>query len=102
MEAELSGRVPENQSGERLLATAIETFEANKEAQGIKARDLSMYKRELKRLLDFSESRGLFTVSRALTIDNLVALRATWMPVYKSSYSRSVVQKHLNHFLRFC
>jgi hypothetical protein len=35
LEAQLSGRVPENQSGERLLATAIEAFEANKEAQGI-------------------------------------------------------------------
>ena len=70
--------------------------------KGIKVRVLSMYKRELKRLLDFSESRGLFTVKRALTIDNLIALRATWTPVYRSSYSRATVQKHLNHFLRFC
>src|SRR5262249_36156157 len=42
------------------------------------------------------------TVAQALTLENLTALRTAWTPVYKSSYSRSVVQKHLNHFLRFC
>jgi integrase len=61
-----------------------------------------MYKRELKRLLDFSEANGRFTVKQALTIENLIAVRATWTPVYPSSYSRATVQKHLNHFLRFC
>ena len=61
-----------------------------------------MYKRELTRLLNFSEARGLFTVKQALTIDNLIALRATWPAVYPSSYSRATVQKHLNHFLGFC
>jgi integrase/recombinase XerD len=102
LEAQLSGRAPEKPTEGLLLIQAIETFEANKQAQGIKPRVLAMYKRELKRLLDFSESRGLLTVKPALTIDNLIALRATWTPVYKSSYSRAVVQKHLNHFLRFC
>jgi hypothetical protein len=33
-----------------LLSVAIETFEANKEAQGIKPRVLAMYKRELTRI----------------------------------------------------
>jgi integrase/recombinase XerD len=102
LEAQLTGRAPEKQGDALLLSQAIETFEANKLAQGIKVRVLNMYKRELKRLLTFSETRGLFTVTQALTIDNLIALRATWTAVYPSSYSRSVVQKHLNHFLRFC
>lgn len=102
LEAQLSGRDPVQPAEGVLLAQAIETFEGNKEAQGIKPRVLAMYKRELKRLLDFSERRGLLTVKRALTIDNLIVLRATWTPVYKSSYSRAVVQKHLKHFLRFC
>ena len=102
LEAQLAGRVPEKSPEGHLLAQAIETFEANKEAQGIKVRVLNMYKRELKRLLDFSEKRALFTVQQALTIDNLIALRATWTAVYPSSYSRATVQKHLNHFLRFC
>ncbi len=102
LEAQLSGRVHEKPANALLLAQAIEVFEANKQAQGIKVRVLNMYKRELKRLLAFSETRGLFTISQALTIDNLISLRTTWPAVYPSSYSRSVVQRHLNHFLRFC
>jgi len=102
LEDQLAGRVPEPTHEGLLLRQAIETFEANKEAQGIKPRVRAMYSRELKRLRDFSEARGLMTVKQSLTIDNLIALRATWTPVYKSSYSRAVVQKHLNHFLRFC
>ncbi len=102
LEAQLSGRVPDKSPEGLLLAQAIETFDANKQAQGIKPRVRAMYARELKRLLDFSEARGLLVVKQALTIDNLIALRATWTPVYPSSYSRSVVQRHLNHFLRFC
>jgi len=102
LEAQLAGRIPEKPTEGLLLVQAIETFDANKAAQGIKPRVRAMYARELKRLLDFSEARGLLVVKHALTIDNLIALRATWTPVYKSSYSRAVVQKHLNHFLRFC
>jgi integrase/recombinase XerD len=101
LEAQLTGRVPEMLSEGLLLAQAIETFDANKAAQGVKPRVRAMYARELKRLRDFSEAKGLMTVKRALTLDNLVALRATWMPVYKSSYSRSTVQKHINNFLKF-
>lgn len=102
LEAQLTGKDPIAVPEGRLLSEAIQTFEDNKKAQGIKVRVLNMYKRELKRLLDFSESRGLFTVKQALTIDNLIALRATWVEVYPSSYSRATVQKHLNHFLGFC
>lgn len=101
LEDQLTGRASENAPDVLMLSQAIETFEANKKAQGIKARVLSMYSRELKRLREFSERRGLLTVPQALTLDNLIALRATWNDVYKSSYSRTVVQKHLNHFLRF-
>jgi integrase len=102
LEDQLAGRVSKETHEGLLLAQAIETFAANKEAQGIKPRVRAMYARELKRLRNFSEARALFTVQQALTIDNLIALRATWTAVYKSSYSRSGVQKHLNHFLRFC
>jgi integrase/recombinase XerD len=102
LEAQLSGKpLPETQAG-LLLADAIDTFDANKEAQGVKPRVRAMYTRELKRLCDFSERHNRLTVAQALTLENLIELRATWNAVYKSSYSRSVVQKHLNHFLRFC
>jgi integrase/recombinase XerD len=102
LEDQLAGRAPEKTPDVLLLSQVIETFEANKKAQGIKPRVLSMYSRELRRLCDFSERRGLMTVPQTLTLDNLIALRATWNAVYPSSYSRAVVQKHLNHFLRFC
>src|SRR5271167_1828173 len=65
LEAQLMGRAPEKQADALLLSQAIETFEANKQAQGIKHRVLNMYKRELTRLLTFSETRGLFTVTQA-------------------------------------
>jgi integrase/recombinase XerD len=102
LEDQLTGRQPAPETGGLLLSAAITTFEANKEAQGVVKKVRQMYARELKRLREFSEGRGLLTVERALTIDNLIALRATWTVNYKSSVSRSVVQKHLNHFLRFC
>lgn len=102
LEDQLTGRDPQPKEEGRLLSDAISLFESNKEAQGVVPRVFRMYKRELRRLREFSEARGLLTVKRALVIDNLIALRATWTAVYKSTYSRAVVQKHLNHFLRFC
>lgn len=102
LEDQLAGRDTPKRVEGLLLSEAIEVFLANKQAQNIKPRVQAMYARELKRLRNFSEARSLMTAKQSLTIDNLVALRATWNPVYKSSYSRAVVQKHLNHFLRFC
>jgi integrase/recombinase XerD len=102
LEDQLAGRDPAPKTEGMLLAEAIKTFDANKQAQGIKPRVRKMYTRELGRLREFSEKRGLMTVKQALTIDNLIALRATWNPIYKSSASRAVVQKSINHFLRFC
>ncbi len=102
LEDQLAGRLPESGAAGQLLIEAIKTFDANKEAQGVKPRVRSMYARELKRLREFSERQGFFTVAHALTIENLIALRATWNEVYPSSSSRAVVQKHLNNFLRFC
>lgn len=101
LEAQLSGKVPDTQEA-RLLSDAIDTFKANKEAQGLNPRVLKMYRRYLKRLLEYSESRGLFGVKQALTLDNLIAYRATWPDVYPSSYSRATVQKITRAFLHFC
>jgi integrase len=102
LEDELAGRVPQEPKEGLLLSEVIKTFEDNKKAQGIKPRVRAMYARELKRLREFSERKGLLAAARALTIENLIALRATWNDVYPASSSRAVVQKHLNHFLRFC
>lgn len=102
LEDKLAGREPQRKPAGHLLTDAIKTFDANKEAQGVKPRVRAMYARELKRLRVFSDGRGLITVTQALDIENLIALRATWNTVYPSSSSRAVVQKHLKHFLRFC
>ncbi len=99
---QLLGRSPVSKAAGQLLVEAIKTFDANKEAQGVKIRVRNMYARELKRLREFSERQGFVTVHQALTMENLIALRATWGDVYPSSSSRAVVQKHLNNFLRFC
>src|SRR3974390_2281942 len=56
LEAQLMGRDPTAEQQSQLLSEAIRMFEDNKKAQGLKVRVLNMYKRELKRLLDFSES----------------------------------------------
>src|ERR1017187_193008 len=104
LEDQLAGRVPaapESNGNELTLDNALETFYANKEAQGIKRRVRNMYKREMGRLLDFSSARNLFTVAQALTLDNLIVFRGAWAATYPASSSRIVVQKHLNHFLAF-
>jgi len=102
LEDQLAGREPLAASTALLLSAAIKTFNDSKVAQGVKPRVRKMYARELKRLQAFSESKGILTAKQALTLENLEALRGTWSAVYKSSWSRQVVQKHLNHFLKYC
>jgi integrase len=104
VEAEITGeKIPvAAASKDRLLSEAIRVFEENKKAQGLNPHVIYMHKRELKRLLDFSEGRAIFNVKHALTIDNLIAYRATWPALYPSSWTRALVQSHLNTFLRFC
>jgi site-specific recombinase XerD len=102
LEDQLAGRNPPPKEEGCLLSEAVQIFEENKEAQGLTSRVLKIYSRELKRLREFSERNGLLTVKRALTKDNLVAFRATWKRIYKSSHSRTTVQKNLKHFIRFC
>lgn len=104
LEAQLTGRpqqIDEAETG-RTIADAVKTFLANKKAQGIKPKVQDFYRRELERLQKFSEGHGVFTIAEALTVENLTGLRATWPKVFPSSYSRSVVQKHISHFARFC
>lgn len=102
LEAQLSGRAPERQQDVKLLSEVIQTFIANKEAQGLNPRVIKMYRRHLDRLVAFCEGRGLFGVQHALSLDNLIAYRATWLPIYPSSWSRATVQKLLRSFMHFC
>jgi len=102
--AQLTGKPPvvEAAPGGRLLSHAIETFLANKKAQGVGRSIQGHYTVRLKRLLQFSEGRGLFEIKQALTVENLTAFRATWEDLYPSTHTRSLVQKEMKTFARFC
>jgi integrase/recombinase XerD len=105
LEAQLTGRTPEapaDPDAGLLLVQAIDTFLANKLAQGLQPGVCDAYKRQLGHLRDFSEARGLFTVKRALTLDNIIAYRGTWAAKYRSSTTRALVQRYLVHFSHFC
>jgi integrase/recombinase XerD len=100
LEDELAGRTGPMTAGV-LLSEAIIAFHANKAAQGVKSKGRASYTLELQRLQDFSDAQRRTFVSQALTLENLIAFRATWTQ-YKSSGTRNVAQKRLIHFLRFC
>ena len=104
LEDQLAGRTPEPQASagqEMTLRKVIEAFDASKEAQGVKPAVRAAYALQLNRLLNFCEGRALYTPTAALTLENLLAFRATWTTYHKSSYSRHVVQAYLKHFLNF-
>lgn len=103
LEDQLAGRKPEaGATDEKMLSVAIDEFLEDKKLEGIKPRVLAMYARELNRLKVFSEANALYTVTAALDLENIKALRRKeWTKVYKSSWSLLVVQKHLKHFLRY-
>jgi integrase/recombinase XerD len=100
---QLAGRTPERPVDGLLLADAIQTFEADRKAKGLQPKVLAHYSRQLRRLREFSEVRGLIAVSHALTLENLIAYRGTWTAIgYESSGSRNTIQRHLTSFFRFC
>ena len=86
LEDQLAGRTPEPQAGagqEMTLRKAIESFDASKEAQGVKPAVRAAYALQLGRLLNFCECRALYTATAALTLENLLAFRATWTTYHK-------------------
>lgn len=102
LEDQLAGRVPaEAQDGARMLADAIEVFQADKKNQGISPDVLGKYDRELDRLRVFAEVRGVFTVV-GVTRELLIDYQGKWDALYPSSNTRQMVQARLKNFLRFC
>lgn len=103
LEDQLAGRTPQPTTETQgiTLAESLRLFDASKEAQGVVDQVRSQYARDLGRLLKFSESRGLFTPTQALTLDNLIAWRATWSDYLESSYTQNVTQRRVRHFLNF-
>ena len=103
LEDQLAGRVPVVVADAgQTLAQAIDAFKASKVDQGVGRSARYSYDLNLRRLLAYSEAHGRYTAAAALTLDNLLASRSTGPTVYKSSYSRVMVQKYIRHFLKFC
>ena len=102
LEDQLSGKpqAPEQPQGET-LEHAIEVFNQDKENQGLTAKVLGKYKRELDRLRQYCESEGAYTV-QAITRELLTGFVATWPEMYPASTTRSRVRDRLSTFLRFC
>jgi integrase/recombinase XerD len=102
LEAQLTGRAPEPKADVLLLSEAVQTFQDNKDTEGLNPRVLKMYRRQLSRFLAYSETQGLYGVQQAVTLENLTAYRKTWPALYPSSYTRAMVQKLLRVFALFC
>jgi integrase/recombinase XerD len=98
LEAQLTGRTPEPSEGV-LVSQAIETFQAAKINQGVTKQIVTAYRSLLARFLDFSEKKGLLTVQRALTLENLTAFMAS--RAGDASSTRSLLQMRMKHFTRF-
>jgi integrase/recombinase XerD len=102
LEDQLAGRVtPSTEAQAVTLQEAIALFDSSKRAQGIVEAVRKQYALDLRRLQQFSEARNLFTAAQALTLTNLLAWRGTWGVANPSTYSQSVIQRRVRHFLRF-
>lgn len=102
LEAQLTGqRTPAQNTAPRTLADAIEIFMTDKKTQGITADVLGRYERELSRLRDFAEHKGVFTAA-GLSRELLIEYKADWGDLYPSGNTQASVQARLKNFLRFC
>jgi integrase/recombinase XerD len=102
LSAQLSGEVPADllPSGQT-LADAITVFLQDKNNQGVTAKVLAKYTRELARLRAFCAGQGVFVV-RGLNRELLTGYAATWPEFYPASSTRSRVRDRLSTFLRYC
>ncbi|PYX89822.1 MAG: integrase, partial [Acidobacteria bacterium] len=100
MEAKVTG-TPLKEKAPQSLANAVVVFLKDKQNQGITAKVIGKYTRELARLREFCESKSVFLV-RDLTRELLTHYSATWADVYPASLTRSNVRERLRSFLRYC
>jgi integrase/recombinase XerD len=79
---------------------ALETFIRDKEGQNLDDSVLGKYRRELGRLVEFSEHRGKFYLPE-LSLPELTEFRSSWESDYPSSITRQKVQERLRAFFRY-
>lgn len=102
LEDQLAGRIPENAPDEaRSIQDAIDTFIKDKEVQSVTPSVLGKYTRELERLKQYCDGRGIYTV-QGITRELLTDFCATWPEVYPSTYTRAKVRERVRAFLRYC
>lgn len=99
LEDQLAGR--ETRADAKDLQAGIDVFLEDKRVQGITDGVIAKYTRELERLREYCEGKGVFTV-QGLTRDLLSGFAATWPNTYESSQTRSMVRARCRSFLRYC
>jgi len=101
LDDQLAGRVPTTAPSAGLtLEEAIRVFDDSKKAGVVEPVRLQ-YARDLGFLRQFCEKQSIFTVTQALTVENLIAWRGTWAERIPSTYTQKVTQARVRHFLRF-
>jgi integrase/recombinase XerD len=102
LEDHLSGKVAAAEpTGTKHIRAAIEVFLADKKVTGITQDVLNKYTRELARLRDYCEDRGVYIVA-GLTREILTGYASTWERQYPSTQTRSVVRTRCRGFLTYC
>jgi integrase len=101
LEDQLAGRTPEPETKGQSIQTAVALFLTDKKLQEVTDGVLGKYTRELARLRDFCESKGVYTV-QGINRELLTGFCDTWETAYPSSSTRVRVRERLRNFLRYC
>jgi integrase/recombinase XerD len=103
IEDQLAGRTPEVKPEQETRDTqsCIDIFLQDKKNQGITAKVIGKYTRELARLRAYCEGKHVYTV-QGITRELLTGFCGTWPDLYPSSYTRSKVRERVRSFLRYC
>src|ERR1700682_410790 len=94
IEDELAGRVPVKDQAGKHLEEAIALFLQGKRNQGLTAKLIDKYVRELARLREYCEGVSVRTV-QGLNLELLIGYCATWPERYPASLTRSKVRERL-------
>ena len=101
LEDRLSGKAPAPEQDARLISEAVAVFLEDKKVQGVTKSVIDKYTRLLRRLRDYCEGRGVYTV-QGITRDTLTGFCSTWETLYPSSITRAKLRERLRSFLRYC
>jgi integrase/recombinase XerD len=100
---QLAGRATEARPEDnvRAVSEAVDLFIKDKNVQGVTPGVIKKYTLELKRLSDYCERKGVYTV-QGITRELLTNFCSTWETYYPSSHTRSKVRERCRSFLRYC